>query len=232
MDLGGIEAKIIYDDAGAPTGIVISGTVQDQTEPVNGVQVDAWAVSRFTSTPALGDPIPSDGLPADLGPVTSGAQFGSNGAWQLTAITGKSYYIRALYQNTNYWQLTNEALLLNSGLITSVTAPLELTSGDLSIPNNTYDQYGIASTLVSAETARAENAESALAAEIPTVFDSVSYQSATPDANGLSLDITFISNWGIDNTGTPYWSSTAITTSDAAVLTISDDGLFALTRPT
>jgi len=119
MDLGGVSSQIVYDSSGNITSIVLTGTVQDATEPVNGVQVDAWAASRFTTPPTLGSAIPSDGLPADIGPVTTGSQYGSYGAWQLTATVGTSYYIRALYQNTNYWQLTNEALLLNSAGVSS-----------------------------------------------------------------------------------------------------------------
>lgn len=132
MDVNGIRSQVVYNSSGVPSGIVLSGTVQDNNGPVNGVQIDAWAASRFTSTPVLGAPIPSDGIGADIGPVISGPSYGANGSWQLTTNNGIAYYVRALYQNTNYWQLTNEALLISSKNSSGSGAPTASgTRGDI-----------------------------------------------------------------------------------------------------
>jgi len=100
---------------GSSSSIVISGLVESNTGPIDGAQVDLWNSSRFSTPPELGDPIPNDGLPADFGPVTSGTQYGSHGAWQIPCTEASLFYIRVYWQDVNYWQATSDALILNNG---------------------------------------------------------------------------------------------------------------------
>lgn len=69
----------------------------------SGAIVDLWAVSRFAGVPPVQDSAPPSGSP-DAGPVTTGSNFGSPGAFTITGITiEQDYYIRVQYGGISYW---------------------------------------------------------------------------------------------------------------------------------
>lgn len=68
----------------------------------SGATVDIWGTSRFSGPPAENQAPPS-GTP-DAGPVTTGASFGSPGAFEITGITVlQDYYVRIQYGGNTYW---------------------------------------------------------------------------------------------------------------------------------
>ena len=84
----------------------IAVPIESSNGPVVGASVDAWAVSRFTSSdlPDVNAAPPSGS--ADAGPVTTGL----NGIAVLVLPDAVEYFVRAVIDGSSYWTLTSEAL--------------------------------------------------------------------------------------------------------------------------
>ena len=168
-----------------PTSLEASGTIEGVDGPIDGIQVDLWNSSRFSTPPQLGDPVPNDNLPADAGPVTSGIQYGSHGAWRIPVSQAETYYVRAYYQGVNYWQVNNDALILGAdeaGSAANVQANLntEITRAEAA-------EAGL-QTQISAEVIRATSAESLLAPKSnPTFTGHVTVPTGTNSTDAVNL---------------------------------------------
>ena len=77
----------------------------------SGAIVDLWAASRFGVYPPAENSAPPSGSP-DAGPVTTGVEYGSPGAYLITGIpTVQDYCIRIQYGNQTYWGEVSAASL-------------------------------------------------------------------------------------------------------------------------
>lgn len=68
----------------------------------NGLTVNAYAESRFTSPPAKNGAAP-DGNPADA-TATTGSTYGNDGSFQLTLSAVGGYWVSVTYSGTTYWK--------------------------------------------------------------------------------------------------------------------------------
>lgn len=129
-------------------------TVTSSSGFVTGAQVDAWAVSRFSSSsiPVEGAPLP-DSNPADAGPVTSGT-VGAPGQAALTLPANVPYNIRVVSNGVAYWSQTSEA---EGGAVASVQTNLTAEATARAAADTTLQ------TNITAETTRATTAEALLA---------------------------------------------------------------------
>ena len=80
----------------------ISGITLFGGQTVNGIYVDCYAASVFTSAPSFNAIPPSSGFGAS---VISGPPYGAPGAYILEPPLSQDYYVRQLYRGDNYWSL-------------------------------------------------------------------------------------------------------------------------------
>lgn len=98
----------------------------------SGATVDLWAKSRFVLPPAENTAPPS-GTP-DAGPVTTGIDFGSPGAFTIANIpTVEDYYVRVVYGGNTYWGAVPAGSIqgVGAGSLSSISSP----DGTLSVIN-------------------------------------------------------------------------------------------------
>lgn len=77
------------------------GIALTSTGPTSGATVYLYLASRFASQPAQGNAAP--GGAADYGPVTSGVNYGSAGAYTFTSVNTGDYYVLVEDGGINYW---------------------------------------------------------------------------------------------------------------------------------
>ncbi len=69
----------------------------------NGVVVNAYKASRFSTRPVLNSG-PPDNNPPDAGPVTSGINFGGKGNFLLVVPTSERYFVSSTFAGNTAWQ--------------------------------------------------------------------------------------------------------------------------------
>jgi hypothetical protein len=96
-----------------------------------GATVDIWATSRFSGVPAENQSPPT-GNP-DAGPVITGPNFGSPGAYEITGIVIlQDYYVRVQYGGNTYWG-TRTAASLGGQTTESVSVNVQASSYTLTL---------------------------------------------------------------------------------------------------
>lgn len=108
---------------------------------VNGLTVNAYLASRFTTPPTLNAAAPS-GTPDAT--ATTGTSYGNDGSFQLSGLAAGQYWVGITYSSTTYWKLYNlggtpfGAMLYGSGS----PAPSLGNVGDQYTDTTTGNVYG------------------------------------------------------------------------------------------